>query len=45
LYGDTDTFFGVGEVAEGILRARRLLIQSREPAPSPDGLSNPLVTR
>ena len=44
LYGASDAFFGVGEVAEGILRARRLLVQHRELPPSPDGLSNPLVT-
>lgn len=44
LYGVSDVFFGVGEVTEGILRARRLLIQSQDLPPSPDGLSNRQVT-
>ncbi len=45
LYGAAESFIGVGEVAGGVLRARRLLTQAPDSAVlAPDSLSNPAVT-
>ncbi len=44
LYGAGGNFFGVGELAEGVLRARRLLVSSATALPGPNSLSNPAVT-
>lgn len=44
LHGPAGAFFGVGEVAAGILQARRLLTQLGPVAAGQNGLSNPVVT-
>lgn len=44
LYGPAGAFFGIGEVAAGILQARRLLTQLVPVAAGQNGLSNPVVT-
>ena len=45
LYGLSGAFFGIGEMAAGTLVARRLLTQLVPAVQSPNGLSNPVVTR
>lgn len=44
LYGSSDAFCGIGEVAAGTLLARRLLTQPQTLISGPNGLSNPVVT-
>lgn len=44
LYGASGVFFGIGEVAAGMLLARRLLTQLAPVAAGQNGLSNPVVT-
>lgn len=44
LYGTSGAFFGIGEVAAGMLLARRLLTQPAPVAAGQNGLSNPVVT-
>lgn len=44
LYGPSGAFFGIGEVAAGILTARRLLTQQPPLILNQNGLSNPVVT-
>ena len=44
LYGAAGVFFGIGEVAAGMLAARRLVTQPAPAVPGQNGLSNPVVT-
>lgn len=44
LYGAAGVFFGIGEVAAGILTARRLVTQPVPMVAGQNGLSNPVVT-
>ncbi len=44
LYGAAGVFFGIGEVAAGMLAARRLVTQPAPAVKGQNGLSNPLVT-
>jgi len=44
LYGAAGVFFGIGEVAAGVLTARRLVTQPEPVVPGQNGLSKPLVT-
>lgn len=44
LYGPSGAFFGIGEVAAGVLLARRLLTQLEPVVVGQNGLSNPVVT-
>lgn len=44
LYGVQDTFFGVGEVEAGVLKARRLTTQLQDKEKLENHLSNPAVT-
>jgi len=44
LYGPDDGFLGIGEVAAGVLRARRLTSQAAGPDKPENCLSNPSVT-
>lgn len=44
LYGAGGVFFGIGEVAEGTLVARRLVTQPPAASLGQNGLSNPMVT-
>ncbi len=44
LYGAQHTFFGVGEVEAGVLKARRLTTQLQDKEKLENHLSNPAVT-
>jgi Pseudouridine synthase II TruB, C-terminal len=44
LYGPAGAFIGIGEVAAGMLMARRLLTQPAPAVQGQNGLSNPVVT-